>query len=217
MALSDEDLAKRVANAFADNSDLFEERPVEGASDSQWAQFLAHAAFFVSHSDEQLSTLPPQPAAIAPGVFLGGLQEAKDLSTLEALGVSCILNMAPCYCGPSSIRAFPEHFEVLDIDAEDADDYDIFSADVPTALAFLERCLNDGRRVLVHCFAGMNRSATVCAAWLLRQQKGSLSDIVMHLACTRGLVLQNTNFLEGLVSMARVEGLLIDSVSAAGG
>lgn len=59
--------------------------------------------------------------------------------------------------------------------------------------------------------------AELAPAWLLRQQKGSLSDIVMHLACTRGLVLQNTNFLEGLVSMARVEGLLIDSVSAAGG
>eukprot|EP00746_Dinoflagellata_sp_MGD_P056123 gnl/MRDRNA2_/MRDRNA2_24357_c0_seq1.p1 gnl/MRDRNA2_/MRDRNA2_24357_c0~~gnl/MRDRNA2_/MRDRNA2_24357_c0_seq1.p1 ORF type:complete len:256 (-),score=48.35 gnl/MRDRNA2_/MRDRNA2_24357_c0_seq1:200-943(-) len=222
-SLSDDALARRIAEiasaskarveagAGIFSSHDFRPVPEEGAGDVEWAEYFAILAENLSCSHEQLSMLPAQPAEVAPGVFLGGLDEAEAQSALMALNIDCILNMASCFCGPSSRRGYPKHFETLDIDAQDAEDYDIFSYDVPRALEFLQRCLGDGRRVLVHCYAGMNRSATVCAVWLLQQQRWPLGDIVRHLACKRGLVLQNITFLKGLVLMARESGLLSDA------
>eukprot|EP00929_Paragymnodinium_shiwhaense_P115161 TRINITY_DN83854_c0_g1_i1.p1 TRINITY_DN83854_c0_g1~~TRINITY_DN83854_c0_g1_i1.p1 ORF type:complete len:102 (+),score=9.81 TRINITY_DN83854_c0_g1_i1:32-307(+) len=88
-------------------------------------------------------------------------------------------------------------------------EYDIFSEDLPTALEFLAKARAEDRKVLVHCFAGMNRSATVCAAWMLQESTRPLREIVKQLASRRGVVLQNPTFVSGLVSMARQNGRLL--------
>lgn len=184
-----------------------DETPDEAAPDSDWALYFAHRAS--EEADAMLDDqCPPQPAEVAPGIFLGGLREAQSREALQSRGVDCVLCMAPDSCGTSRVRDFPKCFRTLDIDAIDALHYDIFKEDVPKALEFVEQCRTNGGRVLVHCFAGMNRSATICAAWILKQQRLPLGKVVKHLAKHRGLVLQNPRFLKGLVAMARDEGLL---------
>merc|ERR1712048_581400 len=70
-----------------------------------------------------------------------------------------------------------------------------------------ERC------VLVHCFAGMNRSATVCAAWIVRSQRCPLDAAVKHIVTRRGYVLGNIGFVCGLVQMTRETGGFLSSRS----
>merc|ERR1711988_237883 len=106
-------------------------------------------------------------------------------------------------CGESIERGYPKSFLVLDIDAEDTADYDLFRNDMPQALGFVRRCLGEGRRILVHCFKGMNRSPAVCVAWLLEGQHVPLGEAVRRVASSRGVVLQNEAFLQGLAAMAR--------------
>eukprot|EP00928_Gymnodinium_smaydae_P093156 TRINITY_DN77181_c0_g1_i1.p1 TRINITY_DN77181_c0_g1~~TRINITY_DN77181_c0_g1_i1.p1 ORF type:complete len:201 (+),score=31.87 TRINITY_DN77181_c0_g1_i1:87-689(+) len=169
---------------------------------AEWAAYLACFAFCEATDEEDLL---PQPVEVSPGVFLGGITEALNLEGLESRGITRVLCMAPSACGSIS---YPSEFEVLDIDAEDQIEYDLFSSDMPRALAFISKHVSEGHRVLVHCYAGMNRSATVCAAWLLHHDRRLLVDVVRHLAHKRGLVLQNESFIMGLVELARLEGLL---------
>eukprot|EP00929_Paragymnodinium_shiwhaense_P118352 TRINITY_DN90283_c0_g1_i1.p1 TRINITY_DN90283_c0_g1~~TRINITY_DN90283_c0_g1_i1.p1 ORF type:complete len:190 (-),score=37.04 TRINITY_DN90283_c0_g1_i1:521-1090(-) len=179
--------------------------PPIDASDQDWADFLV---FQAGRNAAPYDDLPPQPAEVSPGVYLGGVAEALNDEVLSERGISGILNMAPSMCGPSSSRGFPDAYRTLDIDAEDSDGYDLFSEDVPEALNFIDEALAENRKVFVHCFAGMNRSATICAAWMMRTEKRPLLEVVRHLARQRGLVLQNMTFVNGLAEMARQHGLL---------
>lgn len=189
------------------------ERPGEEAYSAVWADYIHCLVHATCPSDAEL---PPQPAEVAPGVFLGGIWEARDLNALHSRQIDCVLNMASgsADCGPSALRGYPSLFAVLDLDAEDSMSYDMFANDVPEALEFLEWCSSKGRNVLVHCFAGMNRSATVCTAWIVRTQKCPLDAAVKHLAMQRGYVLGNTRFICGLVDMTRAMGCFLSSSSA---
>eukprot|EP00930_Biecheleria_cincta_P058664 TRINITY_DN4446_c0_g1_i1.p1 TRINITY_DN4446_c0_g1~~TRINITY_DN4446_c0_g1_i1.p1 ORF type:complete len:188 (+),score=31.97 TRINITY_DN4446_c0_g1_i1:43-606(+) len=183
-----------------------DDAPPASADDKAWADYLEVLACDIALCSKR--ELPPQPVEIAPGVFLGGVREAEDVATLERVGINTVLNMAPNMCGQSRTRSFPPSFQTLDINADDDEEYDIFAEDVPRALDFIESGLAKGASILVHCFAGMNRSATVCAAWRLRAEKQGLSGVVRHLASRRGIVLQNSTFMMGLVRIARRESLL---------
>lgn len=182
--------------------------PSLDAEDYEWAKHLELCGRWTLKTRELRAMLPVQPAEVCDGIWLGGLKEATDTSRLALLGINCVLNMAPSMCGPSAMRSYPREFSTLDIDADDADEYDLFSEDVPTALAFLDRCRASGRRVLVHCFAGMNRSASVCAAWMISRCRMPLRRTVLQLSWNRGTVLQNLGFVLSLVDFGRREQLL---------
>lgn len=202
-------------------------------SDEEWASYLMD---LVHNERPNVEDLPPQPVEVSTDVFLGGLTEAEAVAGVlvvdqenssryrlaradlllrraPSLGIDCVLCMAPVECGECERRFHSDRFRVLDIRSQDTESYDIFAEDVPRALDFIQSCLKVGGRMLVHCAAGRNRSVTVCAAWMMYEERMMLVDVVRLLARRRGLVLDNNAFLVGLVRIARAEGLLMNVAS----
>jgi len=56
-----------------------------------------------------------------------------------------------------------------------------------------------GGKVLIHCFAGVSRSATVCAAYLMRYHGFmSVQETVRYMRLKRPIVFGNANFKDAL-------------------
>jgi protein-tyrosine phosphatase len=67
-----------------------------------------------------------------------------------------------------------------------------------TAVKFIEDCREDGGIVLVHCAAGVSRSATVVAAWLMVSKKMSHKEALSFLAARRKVICPNPGFVKQL-------------------
>jgi len=63
---------------------------------------------------------------------------------------------------------------------------------------FLAHCRQEGRRVLVHCVEGINRSSTALVAFLCADRQMRLEDAINMTSKSRGFILSNDSFLQQL-------------------
>mmetsp|Transcript_104050 Transcript_104050/g.164296 ORF Transcript_104050/g.164296 Transcript_104050/m.164296 type:complete len:243 (+) Transcript_104050:53-781(+) len=66
-------------------------------------------------------------------------------------------------------------------------------------LGFLANCRQEGRRVLVHCVEGINRSSTALVAFLCADRHMRLEDAINVTSKSRGFILSNASFLQQLL------------------
>ncbi|ESO12943.1 hypothetical protein HELRODRAFT_62327 [Helobdella robusta] len=64
----------------------------------------------------------------------------------------------------------------------------------------IKATIDTGGNVLVHCIAGVSRSATICLAYLLKHQHMTLLDAYNHLKKCRPLIRPNSNFFQQLIA-----------------
>jgi protein-tyrosine phosphatase len=122
---------------------------------------------------------------------------------------------------------YPPHFAYLAFDALDQPEYDLLGQHFDAFSQFLEEARRANRvvrklasrlrnstssfitgQVFVHCQAGVNRSATLCVAYLMLLQQVSLVQAVEHCARLRPCILRNEGFIEQLVVFASTHDCL---------
>ncbi len=101
---------------------------------------------------------------IDPAVVLGALPFGRDVPKLVASGVTAVVNTCEEYAGP--VAAY-ERFGIRQFHMPTIDFTHPKLADVENAVEFIEKELEQGGKVYVHCKAGRGRSATVVACWLI--------------------------------------------------
>ena len=106
---------------------------------------------------------------VTPGLFIGGAQEACDLSALQDHRILSVLVVAQ-ECEPQ----FPHQFQYLHVPIPPFGHSDLPNQ-LHTAAAFITHALPHGP-VLVHCSSGRNRSAAVVAFFLMEQQSMSFKE-----------------------------------------
>jgi protein-tyrosine phosphatase len=109
---------------------------------------------------------------IFDGVWIGSRSDAMNDATLDALDLQCIThvlnvaNNAPTMMHLSSRRKYLR----LGID-----DFDDVTRILDDSMAFIDTAKEDGGQVLIHCKMGMNRSAAVAFAHILRNHDSKTS------------------------------------------
>ena len=110
---------------------------------------------------------------VLPGqLALGSLPvAATDYTHLEKEGIQAILSLCPEAEG-SILSEFADRFECLRYPLPDSHyQQPLQVEDVAGAVAVVNGEIAGGKALYLHCFAGIERSPTICIAYLCRHQK----------------------------------------------
>ena len=163
-----------------------------------------------------------QPAEIcqssAPGLFVGDLDDVKNVARLRELGIGFVLNLCPerliGQYADVSLRLTEAGIKQLTWPAEDSRDFDIVHRVAKQgACDFIEVGLRTAG-VLVNCWGGVNRSASVAIAFLVMKKSIALVDAVKSAMSQRGTVLTNRMFRLLLVQLALEVGCPLSTATA---
>lgn len=129
-----------------------------------------------------------EPNLILPGLFLGSWSAALDRESLQAVGVKHVLQVASGLGPPR----FPDEFKYTVVELDD-----VASADIAAHFERCIRAIEDGRAaggILVHCMAGVSRSATVVIAYLMKTQGMSMDQALDFVKERRPIIFPNYGF-----------------------
>ncbi|KAF3695603.1 Dual specificity protein phosphatase 2 [Channa argus] len=168
----------------------------------------AYPELCYSSASNYLSTMEPEPTMMGrttptydrdgpvellPFLFLGSALHSSRRETLAAAGITAVLNVS------STCPNFYEgEFEYLRLTVEDSLAADI-RACFSTAIAFINSVKQSGGRVLVHCQAGISRSATICLAYLMQAQRFRLDEAFNFVKQRRNVISPNLAFMGQLL------------------
>lgn len=142
-----------------------------------------------------------QPAEIYPHLYLGSVGAAMSKNNLQRLGITHIL------CVADNIKPqFPDHFAYKSLEILDTSQADLLSI-LPECFEYIENAANNGGKVLLHCFAGKSRSASVCIAYVMYSQRVCLLDAFRFVRERRTVALPNTGFMKQLKTYEGTLGL----------
>jgi len=161
----------------------------------------------VAEMDKEFKMLS-KPCKVVADIYLGGEKAALNVTALKDLGVVRVINCAPSQCKKVGPQLFEDTGIVYsEIDADDAEDYPLLDKHHAQVLSTLESA--DGAGTLIHCFQGVNRSASLVVASLMVRDRMHLIEAVRTAHTARPIILQgNDGFLRQLILLAHKEGLL---------
>eukprot|EP01083_Nonionella_stella_P016869 47109_1 len=132
-------------------------------------------------------------------LWLGDEDNAGDIELLNELGITYILNCAAYDVEPIE---YPMHFKEHFVFAHDHEKYDLVDNDMDHCLQFIIKCKQNKAKILIHCVAGMNRSATVVIGYLMYVLGMDIFNAVQWTAQRRIWILYNKKFKQQLLKYA---------------
>ncbi|XP_048579996.1 dual specificity protein phosphatase 10 isoform X2 [Nematostella vectensis] len=137
----------------------------------------------------------PPASSILPFLFLGSEEGAADEDLIDRLAIKFILNLTPV-CP----NFFSEREDIIykRIQINDSYQEDI-GQHFDEAIAFIDEARSRGSSVLVHCHAGVSRSATVTVAYVMQHLGLSLNEAYQFVKEKRPTISPNLNFMGHLL------------------
>lgn len=125
------------------------------------------------------------PDKIIENVYLGKSNSAKNVKILDDLGITHILMV-----GYDLEALYPERFLYKNIQIDDKENSNIL-AHFDEAIDFIRQ----SKKVLVHCHAGVSRSATIVIAYLMREYNFTVDEAIQKCKEGRNCIKPNRGFI----------------------
>jgi protein-tyrosine phosphatase len=128
---------------------------------------------------------------ITENIFQGDFMGSKDLNQIQKIGITHILvagNLAIFHSN---------YFEYIKFDITDDDDEYIYKY-FDIAFEFIDNCLSNGGKVLIHCAAGISRSSTFTCCFLIKKLKITPQEALSFIKKGRPVASPNSGFIQQL-------------------
>lgn len=152
-------------------------------------------------------------------IFIGDAKSATDLELIRALNITHILNAAegdvptgskyynnPGFMARWAIKRnlktsfqIPNNIQYLGIRLVDWPNENI-SLYFDQAADFIHHCMTHKGKIIVHCFAGISRSATFVIAYLIKYCGYGVDEAINFLRQKRAQINPNSGFISQLTS-----------------
>jgi predicted protein tyrosine phosphatase len=153
----------------------------------------------VTHEDseakqrrEKLARFEPEATPVMDRVYVGGESPALNLSLLQKLGITHIVNCA----ADTTACAFEAAglFKYLRVHINDSVN-DGITSHIPAVFAFLDDCLsNPEGRCLIHCTQGVSRSVSFCVAREMAQRNCDYDAALATVKAQRAVAAPNPGY-----------------------
>eukprot|EP00794_Sanderia_malayensis_P018820 gene18820-20716_t len=124
---------------------------------------------------------------VIPGLYIGNFRDAKDVPKLKENNINHIVAI---YDNPTPVL---QGFNYKCVHASDTPSHDI-SKHFYECIKFIHKARISGNGVLVHCIAGVSRSTTIVAAYLITVAKIGWKDAIRFVQNSRSVANPNYGF-----------------------
>lgn len=133
---------------------------------------------------------------ILPNLWLGSILAAKNKSFFDQNDIHIVINCStdiPFYSNYTVNVRVPVNDNLKTEEVNKLEKY------LPITTDFMNKNLLNGKNILVHCYAGKQRSAAVVAAYLVKFANMSLTDSVQSIQTKRAVAFKPAiNFQKAL-------------------
>lgn len=156
-------------------------------SPSECKLYEPKSSIVPKYCSDEYSTI----SEIIPGrLYLTNIHSACNIELIEHFGIQAVVN-----CTPYEYKPLTPHF--LHLPFRDELDENLIPH-VQKAVPWIEQQMTDCKPVLVHCRAGVSRSASIVIAYLMSAKGWSFNHALLHVASKRSIIDPNDTFKKQL-------------------
>ncbi|KAH7642194.1 dual specificity protein phosphatase 3-like protein [Dermatophagoides farinae] len=142
---------------------------------------------------------------VFPNIIIGNIYAARSKPFLKDIGVTHVLNCALNHCLTYNDMKFDqEYYQDYKIKFKGLELDDICTENIARyfdeSIEFIDDAMKNGGKILIHCLAGISRSATITIAYLMKQHSMTIEDAIKIVKQNRR-VYPNEGFLKQLVEL----------------
>lgn len=137
------------------------------------------------------------PSEILPHLYLGSEYHATHPEWLRKNNITYILNVSN-----RSPYIDENEFDYKHLPVRDSNDSDITFI-FEEAFAYINKVRDAGKKILVHCQAGISRSATICIAYLMNEEGRGMDEAMDYIRGMRPFISPNFGFLGQLITFEK--------------
>ncbi|CAF0762081.1 unnamed protein product [Brachionus calyciflorus] len=131
-----------------------------------------------------------EPTKILDFLYLGSQEDALSETSMNNLGITCVLNVSITCPKPE----FIQDANFLRVPINDGHSAKIIPY-FDVAFKFIEKCRKANKKVLIHCLAGISRSPTLAIAYLMKHLNLKSDEAYKFVKEKRKTISPNFNFL----------------------
>lgn len=133
---------------------------------------------------------------ITENIYLGNKIVAKDITKLDELGITHIVNCADEL--EYIVNSYDNTMDWLWLPMIDCKETGIVNKYIDISVKYIDDAIKNNNKVLVHCAAGISRSSSIIIAYLMYKNKMSFDNAFEYVKNKRSCCNPNKAFREQL-------------------